>query len=1547
MSDISEVKYPGKRVTTNGNQLVAQTEARIADCGVFYPITPSTEQGESFEMSVTAGTQTVFGDQVKAVEAEGEHAAQGGAIAISVSGKRVSNFTSGQGIVYGIEQYYHAPGKLSTMVLNVGARALTKHALNVHCGHDDIMAALDVGWTMLMAKDAQQAVDQSLILRRVNELSLTPGMNIQDGFLTTHLERTFLELESGLIREFLGHPSDEIDTPTESQKELFGEKRRRVPAVYDLKKPILLGSVQNQEHYMTGVIARRTAFHDHILNFLEQAYEEYAKLTGRRYGLLSKYNFENAETVFLALGSSAENIEAAVDYIQKKHNEKVGVLHLNVIRPFPERAIIEALKGKKNVIILERTDEPNSGSNPLSRDVRAALLKAVENSKEKAHDYLPAMKQSEMPRIFEGVYGLGSRDFRPEHVLGAWEYVRGKIKRQDGKKAVDGKSFFYLGVNHDYAVCSDDKPSLLPESAISIRIHSIGGWGAITTGKNMAEILGNLSDFSKHKKNEKDEVVFISANPKYGSEKKGAPTNYFLVAARERIRVNCDLLHVDVVLCCDPKAFTHSNPLKGLRPGGAFIWEAHVSEQEVWERVPPHYRKTIIENKIQLYTLNGFEIAKAATKVEALQTRMQGNSFLGAFFKVSGFLNDHGIEQKTFLEAVNKQYHKKFGRFGENVVASNMAVMEKGYQNIKAISLGKLEDTDNSSMTGAVSYPLKKDSETLNQTVEGASFKSEKRTAPLFRTDNYQSQFLEGDADNQKATAFTSCGFMPAATGAIISKYVSRIQTPIYDPYKCTQCMACINVCPDTALPNTAQDISTILMKVFGQYVSDLKSSQVLKENISLIDSNVRAKMNKGISDKEIVHFIDLVLLEIKKLKDVTTESLNQVKTIMEVLPLGYGKARPSFQMLEKKNTGEGGLFTIFVSDLCKGCSACVDACGDHDALRMVDENGDHRAQHLTAIEFFKTLPTTKRKYLSLFDPEDLENTRAAILHNHLMVQENYLAFASGDGSCAGCGEKSVLRGVVSMTEALMRPLWDKKVARMYTLAGKFRENGMAALSKIKEKNKESYESIKLSIQHLILGMGAENIEETKIRIADEYTGSDESLIEAIVLVLETEANNHKKHRVIEGNHEGMTVMGMTASTGCNTVYGSTHPSNPHNYPWMNSLFQDGVTIGWLIGESFIMDHTKKSVIPERLANMILAGEDSFTEEDYLKFAHMTDSEMTDLEILELPKVWAIGGDGALGDIGFQNVSKVVLQNRPNIQILMLDTQVYSNTGGQNSDSSIMPGGFDMNQYGKYSEGKLTERKELALIFTAGHGSPYVSNVSMANSGKYYKAVLDGLLHRGTCFIQSFTTCQPEHGVGDDMSQKQALWARDTRSMPEFTYNPVLGEFDNEAFDLKSNPRSSRDWQVKKDVDKKPYDFDVVQWAATEGRFRKHFYKIRPEEEELAFSDLVLRITQKDVLSRKYLDPAHRSYTPIRGVYIDIVNPQTGVRKKMGVSRQMVLFTVERRKNWRRLQSRAGLENKDYTAQKTLLQSFEKGEVTKEDFFGKTRQLHDEIVKKL
>jgi pyruvate-ferredoxin/flavodoxin oxidoreductase len=391
----------------------------------------------------------------------------------------------------------------------------------------------------------------------------------------------------------------------------------------------------------------------------------------------------------------------------------------------------------------------------------------------------------------------------------------------------------------------------------------------------------------------------------------------------------------------------------------------------------------------------------------------------------------------------------------------------------------------------------------------------------------------------------------------------------------------------------------------------------------------------------------------------------------------------------------------------------------------------------------------------------------------------------------------------------------------------------------------------------------------------------------------------------------------------------------------MNSLFQDGSTISWLMAESVIVEHAHRSVAPERMADALLDRPvDVMTEADYFTLTHLDDALMTDQEIRELPKVWAIGGDGALGDIGFQNVSKVMLQNRPNVKMLMLDTQVYSNTGGQNSDSSTMLGGYDMNQFGVASQGKLTEMKNVAEAFTGGHGSPYVAQVSMANAAKLYKALLDGLEYRGTAFFQSYTTCQPEHGVADHMSADQAKMVRDARGMPEFVFNPRKGETAQEAFDLKGNPSVDRDWwNTRYASTGEEYMFGVAHWAITEGRFRKHLKQITEAEAAglTRFEDMLYFVTQDDVTYRRVFDESHRSFIPNFGCYIK--TETEGTFNFYAVTRQMVLFAVERRKAWRMLQSKAGVVNRDYLAQRAFVAKIDKGELLLADAKARVAEL--------
>jgi pyruvate-ferredoxin/flavodoxin oxidoreductase len=1544
-------RYAGIRVTANGNQLVSyHTETRIADAGVFYPITPSTEGGELYQQSFAEGRLNVFGRSTLAVEAEGEHAAQGGAIAHSVCGKRVVNFTSGQGIVYGLEQYYHAPGKCSTMVLEVVARALTKHALNVHCGHDDVYGALDTGWIILFGKDAQQAADQALILRRVTELSLTPGMNVQDGFLTSHLERTFYKHESELIREFLGAPDDIIDCPTESQRILFGPKRRRVPRMIDLANPVLLGPVQNQEHYMQGVAARRNNFTEPILRFLEEAYAEFGKLTGRCYGTVTQYKTGDADTVFVSLGSAAENIEAAVDYLRERRSAKAGSIHLNVIRPFPEAAIVKALAGKKNVIVLERTDEPMAGDNPAGRDIRTALNKALQAHGHPAADGLPALTAQQMPRLFSGIYGLGSRDFRPEHIFGAYEFATGARARKDGKRAADGTSFFVLGVDHPYEVKSDETPSLLPEGAVAVRFHSIGGWGAITTGKNLGAILGDLNDLLYDRDKIVDElgnpkeIIHVSANPKYGSEKKGAPTAYFLVAAPERIRVNCDLRHVSVVLCCDPKAFTHTNPLDGISEGGCLVWESEEEGRQAWERLPLWARKQIMDKKIRVFTLPGFQIARKATDRADLQLRMQGNAFLGAFFAVSPLLAEFRISAEQFREVVRNQYVKKFGRLGEAVVNSNMEVMTQGSERVREIRLGELEAPDRSTLRGEALLPLLDDSDACHVGCRSIPVPvGQHERTPLTRVATFNAEFRAGFGYNQPSSTFASVGVIAAASGDTASKYVARRETPLFIPENCTQCMECIAVCPDTALPNCSQDLDTVLRTAIMGYVKDPHEREKMLRSLPEIEKRTRQMMRDGVAKNTGKPLQQILHQVTNEVDDFSGDAKRQFLGIIEKVPMAFQKVNAIFSTPERRTPGSGGIFSIFVSDLCKGCAACVTACGEHEALKMVQETEEVNAEHETGTAFLNLLPDTPQKYLGLYNDARPQDSKTAALRNMLMVRRNYDALVSGDGACAGCGEKSVLRAIAAVTEAYMRPIYHAKADRLQSKAGELEKVGVQKLAALKQRSPEEYELLRQAVAHFLMALGGEDDQDTKARIQRNGPISDREIVDAIITVMLQEAFNHKSLQAIDGRTaNGMSVMAMAAHTGCNTVYGSTPPNNPHPYPWMNSLFQDGITVGWLLGESFIVDHARRSVIPERLADALLhRDKDVITPREYYEYAHFSDALMTDQEVLELPKVWAVGGDGGMGDIGYQNTSKVILQNRPNVKAVMLDTQVYSNTGGQNSDSTPMLGGSDMNVFGAATQGKNVEKKTVAETFLAGHGSPFVAQVSIANPPKLYRAILDGLEYRGTAFLQCFTTCQPEHGVGDDMALIQAQRVRDSRGAPEFIFNPRLGETYHDTLDLKGNPSIEMDWyETKLKGTGEAFRYTVAHWCATEARFRNHLKKIKEENAAklIPLENMLVRITQQDVVYRRHLIPEHRAYVPDFGVYIKMQGSNEDA-EYWAISRQLVLFCVERRKAWRMLQSKAGIENKEYKAQRSILADVDASKISKVELFARGEQL--------
>src|SRR5690606_23707128 len=169
--------------------------------------------------------------------------------------------------------------------------------------------------------------------------------------------------------------------------------------------------------------------------------------------------------------------------------------------------------------------------------------------------------------------------------------------------------------------------------------------------------------------------LHVKANPKYGSEKKGQPTTFYAVLAHEPIRFNAELKHVDVVLSPDANVFRHSNPLAGLREGGAFLIQSELDPAELWEALRAGACREIVKLHLRVYALDGFGIAGDEASDPELRYRMQGAAFMGAFFHVSPLAEREGLDEDRLFTGIRAQMTRKFGKLGERVVEDKLRVI--------------------------------------------------------------------------------------------------------------------------------------------------------------------------------------------------------------------------------------------------------------------------------------------------------------------------------------------------------------------------------------------------------------------------------------------------------------------------------------------------------------------------------------------------------------------------------------------------------------------------------------------------------------------------------------------------------------------------------------------------------------------------------------------------------------------------------------------------------------------------------------------------------
>ena len=261
--------------------------------------------------------------------------------------------------------------------------------------------------------------------------------------------------------------------------------------------------------------------------------------------------------------------------------------------------------------------------------------------------------------------------------------------------------------------------------------------------------------------------------------------------------------------------------------------------------------------------------------------------------------------------------------------------------------------------------------------------------------------------------------------------------------------------------------------------------------------------------------------------------------------------------------------------------------------------------------------------------------------------------------------------------------------------------------------------------------------------------------------------------------------MMIANATGCSSIYGASMPSMPYSVPWANSLFEDNAEFGFGMK---IADLTMKNRIVTLINNNI---QDVKKSEQAIYKAYCDDinddtsnalleviDETKIPELLKLKKfisprsVWLIGGDGWAYDIGYNGIDHV-LANKENVNILVLDTEVYSNTGGQSSKSTRV------GAVAKFaSAGKETAKKDLAkMALTYPH--VYVGTISLgANPNQAIKVLKEAEAYDGPSIVIAYAPCIAQgilKGMKNSIAEEKS--ATESGYFPLFHYNPETEEF--------------------------------------------------------------------------------------------------------------------------------------------------------------------------
>ncbi len=689
-----------KKVILDGCEAVARIAYKFSEVIPVYPITPSSPMAEYCTKLCAKGEKNLLGQKVETIEMQSEGGVAGAMHGALLAGALSNTFTSSQGLLLMLPNMFKIAGERLPNVIHVASRAVATHALSIFCDHSDVMAVKSTGYTMLASKSVQEAHDFALASHLLALKTRLPILHFMDGFRTSHEMQKIQIFEEAELKKLIN---------LKKYKEILSK------TALSSDNPLQFGTAQNPDTFFQCRV-KNDEVYKNIPNALQEIFDNICKISGRQYAPYMFYGNPNAKNMIVAMGSVCGTLK---EFIEQNNIQDIMLCDVKLFRPF----VLDIPQSVTKICVLDRSKE-NGSSSPLALDVIAR-----------------AQASGRKIEIVQGVFGLGGKEFAPQHAKAVVENL----------KAKNLKNYFTVGIEDDvnFSSLQLDENFKTSNNAFSIKTFGLGSDGSVSASKATVRILGD-----KHDK-------FVQGYFEYDSRKSGSMTISHIRISDSPIEAEYLVNNSDVIMINNFSFVHRYNCLESLKQNGTVIFNSIFDKDELGKILPISYVKILKEKNAKVFVINAQEIAKEHGLNQKINIIM-----MTALFKAGNLLPE--IDASYEIE---EEIKHTFARKGQDTINKNISAMKASINSLQEVNLSSLI---------------------------GKEYKQEKIGGEKF-TKQVQKPIMDLQGNSIPVSAFSDNGSTPTNLTQFEKRGIA-LNLPKWIKENCIQCGQCVLACPHSAL---------------------------------------------------------------------------------------------------------------------------------------------------------------------------------------------------------------------------------------------------------------------------------------------------------------------------------------------------------------------------------------------------------------------------------------------------------------------------------------------------------------------------------------------------------------------------------------------------------------------------------------------------------------------------------------------------------------------------------------------------------------------------